>query len=42
MKVIHCKFLSVKHGFQDNEVFLQAGYDVSVISTLEGASGDFQ
>jgi len=29
------------HGFRDSEVLLQAGYDVSVISPLEGASGDF-
>jgi len=24
MKVIHCNFLSVKHGFQDNEVFCKS------------------
>jgi len=29
------------HGFGDNEVSLQAGYDVMVISPLGGASGDF-
>jgi len=29
------------HGFRDNEVLLQAGYDVIVISTLGGASGKF-
>jgi len=28
-------------GFQDNEVLLQAGYDVIVIYPLEGASGEF-
>jgi len=30
----HSNFLSVMHGFQDNEVLLQAGYDVIVISPL--------
>jgi len=34
-------FLSRMHGFWDNEVSLQAGYDVIVISTLGGASGEF-
>jgi len=34
-------FLSGMHGLQDNEVSLQAGYDVIVISPLGGASGDF-
>jgi len=34
-------FLSVMHGFQDNEVLLQTGYDVIVISPLGGASGYF-
>jgi len=29
------------HGFRDNEVSLQAGYDFIVISTLGGASGKF-
>jgi len=29
------------HGFRDNEVLLQGGYDVIVISPLGGASGDF-
>jgi len=28
----HSNFLSGMHGFRDNEVFLQAGYDVMVIS----------
>jgi len=41
MKVIYCNFLSVKQGFRDNEVFLQAGYDVIVIWSPGGASGDF-
>jgi len=31
----------VMHGFRDNEVLLQAGYDVIVISPPGGASGDF-
>jgi len=30
----YTKFLSEMHGFRDNEVLLQAGYDVIVISTL--------
>jgi len=29
------------HGFQDNEVLLQAEYDVIVIYPPGGASGDF-
>jgi len=33
------KIVSTMHGFRDNEVLLQAGYGVIVISTLEGASG---
>jgi len=37
----HSNFLSVLHGFRGNEVLLQAGYDVMVISPLGGASGDF-
>jgi len=39
--VFHINFLSVMHGFRDNEVLLQAGYDVIVISPLGSASGDF-
>jgi len=35
----HTKFVSRMHGFRDNELSLQAGYDVIVISTLKGASG---
>jgi len=31
MKVIHCNFLSVNHGFRDNEFFLQAGYDNLIV-----------
>jgi len=31
----------VMHGFRDNEVLLQAGYDVMVIYPLGGASGVF-
>jgi len=30
--VIHSNFLSGMHGFRDNEVLLQAGYDVIMIS----------
>jgi len=41
MKVIKCNFLSVKHGFRDNEMFLQAGYDDIVIWQQGGASHDF-
>jgi len=36
--VFHGNFLYAMHGFQDNEVLLQAGYDVIVISPLGGAS----
>jgi len=36
-----CIFLFVMHGFRDNEVLLQAGYAVIVISPLGGASGEF-
>jgi len=32
----HSNFLSVMHGFRDNEVLLQAGYDVVVILPLGG------
>jgi len=32
--VFHSNFLSAMHGFRDNEVLLQAGYDVIVISPL--------
>jgi len=32
----HSKFVSVMHGFRDNEVLLQAGYDVIVISPPGG------
>jgi len=32
--------LSMMHGFRDNEVLLQAGYDVTVFS-LGDASGEF-
>jgi len=34
-------FLSGMHGFRDNEVLLQAGYDVIVNSPLGGAPSDF-
>jgi len=37
----HRNFLSAMHGFRDNEVLLQAEYDVIMISPLEGVSGDF-
>jgi len=29
------------HGFRDDEVLLQAGYDITVISSPEGAIGEF-
>jgi len=32
----HSKFLSGMHGFRDNEVLLQGGYDVIIISPLGG------
>jgi len=41
MIVIHSNFFTAMHGFRDNEVFLQAGYDVIVISPPGGASDDF-
>jgi len=34
-------FLSKMHGFRDNEVLLQAGYDVIVITLPGGTSNDF-
>jgi len=34
-------FLVPMHGFRDNEVLFQTGYDVIVISPLGGASGKF-
>jgi len=37
----HSNFLSVMHGFRDNEVLLQARYDVIVISPPGGASRYF-
>jgi len=37
----HSKFLSGMHGFRDNDVLLQAGYDVIVILPPWGVSGDF-
>jgi len=39
--VFHSNFLSGMHGFRDNEVLLQGGYDVIVISPLGGTSGNF-
>jgi len=36
----HSNFLSGMHGFGNNEVLLQAGYDVIVISPPGGASRD--
>jgi len=39
--VIHINFLSEMHGFRDNKVLLQGVYDVIMISSLGGASGDF-
>jgi len=38
---LHSHFLSQMHGFRDNEVLFQTGYDVIVISSPGGASGDF-
>jgi len=35
-------FLVAMHGFRDNEVLLQTGYDVIVISPPGGALGDFE
>jgi len=37
----HSNFLSGMHGFRDNEVLLQAGHDVIVISPPEGAAHNF-
>jgi len=37
----HSNFLSGMHGFRDNEVLLQAGYDNIVNSPPGAASGDF-
>jgi len=34
-------FLVTMHGFRDNEVLFQTGYDVIVISQLGGVSGNF-
>jgi len=39
--VFYDNFSSGMHGFRDNEVLLQGGYDVIVISPLGGASGEF-
>jgi len=39
--VIHNNFLFAMNGFWDNEVLLQAGYDVIVISPPGDASNDF-
>jgi len=41
LMVIYSNFLCAMHGFRDNEVLLQAGYDVMVISPPGGASCDF-
>jgi len=40
MIMINNIFLAAMHGFQDNEVLLQAGYDVIVISPPGGAAHD--
>jgi len=37
----YSNFFVTMHGFRDNEVLLQTGYDVMVISPLGGDSGDF-
>jgi len=39
--VFHSNFLSGKHGFRDNLVLLQAGYDVIVISQPGDAARNF-
>jgi len=39
--LIHSNFVFVMYDFRDNEVLLQAGYDVIVVSPLGGASGEF-
>jgi len=39
--VFHINFSSGMHGFRVNEVLLQGGYGVIMISPLGGASGDF-
>jgi len=41
MIVINTNFLTLMHGSRDNEVLLQAGYDVIVISSTGGASRYF-
>jgi len=41
MIMIHSNFISGMHGYRDNKVSLQAGYDVIVISPSGGASRDF-
>jgi len=38
---LHSNFLSEMPGFRDNEVLLQAGYDVIVISPPGGAASNF-
>jgi len=38
---INSNFLSAMLGFRDNAVLLPNEYDVIMISSLEGASGDF-
>jgi len=40
MRVILSNFLAAMHGIRDDEVLLQAEYDVIVITTPEGASRD--
>jgi len=42
LKVFHCNFLSGMHAFRDNEVLLQAAYDVIVISPPGGLHAIFQ
>jgi len=39
--VFNINLLSGMHGFRDNEVLLQGGYDVIVISPLGGATDYF-
>jgi len=40
IKVFNSNILSAIHGFRDNEVLLQTGYDVIVISPPKGDSRD--
>ena len=39
--VLHCNYMSIVHRFRYNELFMFAGNDVTAISSLGGASGNF-